>query len=114
LLLALAIVGGIAFELAIVGPLWKFLFRFASTPAASLEGSLMSEAHAASTFDTNGQGLIAVEVDGQLMQCLGTLRSEDRDLGIRVRAGDRLLVEEVDASRSRCTVSYVGHARSVE
>ncbi|MGI8547868.1 MAG: hypothetical protein ACR2M1_11110 [Gemmatimonadaceae bacterium] len=112
LLLILAILGGIAFEMALVGPLWNFLFRFASAPAASLEGSLMSEAHATSGFDANGNGLVAIEVDGQIVQCLGTLRSTDRELGVRVRAGDRLRVEEVDAARSRCTVSYVGHARA--
>ncbi|MGI8510224.1 MAG: hypothetical protein ACR2MQ_12955 [Gemmatimonadaceae bacterium] len=111
LLLILAIVGALGFELALVGPMWKFLFRFASEPAASLEGSLMSEAHATSGFDVNGNGLVAVEVDGQLMQCLGTLRLSDRELGVRVHAGDRLRVEQVDAARSRCTVSYIGHAR---
>lgn len=111
LLLVLAIVGAMAFELALVGPMWKFLFRFASEPAASLEGSLMSEAHATSGFDVNGNGLVAVEVDGQIVQCLGTLRLADRELGVRVHAGDRLRVEQVDAARSRCTVSYVGHAR---
>lgn len=109
-LLALALLGGLLFEMAIVGPLWNFLFRFASAPAASLEGSLMSEAHATSGFDPSGNGLVAVEVDGQLVQCLGILRPTDRALGIRVRAGDRLRVEEVDAARNRCTVSYVGRA----
>lgn len=111
LLLILAIAGALVFEFALVGPMWKFLFRFASEPAASLEGSLMSEAHATSGFDVNGNGLVAVEVDGQLMQCLGTLRLSDRELGVRVHAGDRLRVEQVDAARSRCTVSYIGHAR---
>lgn len=111
LLLIVAMVGALVFELALVGPMWKFLFRFASEPAASLEGSLMSEAHATSGFDVNGNGLVAVEVDGQIVQCLGTLRLADRELGVRVHAGDRLRVEQVDAARSRCTVSYVGHAR---
>lgn len=110
LLLALAAVGALTFELALVAPLWNFLFRFASAPAASLEGSLMSEAHASSGFDVTGSGLVAIEVDGQIVQCLGTLRPDDRAMGIRVRAGDRLRVEEVDAARNRCTVSYVGHA----
>lgn len=109
LLAAAAVIGGVTFEAAIVRPLWNVLFRFASTPAASLEGSLMSEATATSGFDANGQGVVSLEVDGQLVQCLGTLRASDRELGVRVRAGDRLRVEEVDAVRSRCTVSYVGH-----
>jgi translation initiation factor IF-1 len=108
-LLFVALLGAVVFERALVAPLWRFLFRFASNPATTLEGSLLSEALAASGFDDNGQGLVAVEVDGQIVQCLGTLRDDDRALGVRVRAGDVLRVEQVDAARSRCTVSYVGH-----
>lgn len=108
-LLAVALLGAFVFERALVEPLWRFLFRFASNPASTLEDSLMGEARAASGFDDNGQGLVAVEVDGQIVQCLGTLRPDDFALGVRVRAGDVLRVEDVDAARSRCTVSYVGH-----
>ncbi len=108
-LLAISILGAAIFERALVAPLWRFLFRFASNPATTLEDSLMSEARAASGFDGNGQGLVAVEVDGQIVQCLGTLRPDDFALGVRVRAGDVLRVEDVDAARSRCTVSFVGH-----
>lgn len=111
LLAILAVGGALLFESALVRPLWRFLFRFASNPAMTLESSLMSEARAASGFDDNGQGLISVEVDGQIVQCLGTLRADDRSLGVRVRAGDVLRVEEVDAARSRCIVSYVEHER---
>jgi hypothetical protein len=108
-LLLVAVAGAVVFERALVAPLWRGLFRFASNPATTLEGSLLSEARAASGFDNNGQGLVAVEVDGQIVQCLGTLREDDLALGVRVRAGDVLRVEQVDAARSRCTVSYVGH-----
>ncbi|MEO6865378.1 MAG: hypothetical protein ABI229_08000 [Gemmatimonadaceae bacterium] len=108
-LLAISMLGATIFERALVAPLWRFLFRFASNPATTLEDSLMSEARAASGFDGNGQGLVAVEVDGQIVQCLGTLRPDDFALGVRVRAGDVLRVEDVDAARSRCTVSFVGH-----
>lgn len=112
LLLAVSVLGAIAFERALVAPLWRYLFRFASNPATTLEDSLMSEARAASGFDDNGQGLVAVEVDGQIVQCLRTLRPDDFALGVRVRAGDVLRVEDVDAVRSRCTVSYVGRGVS--
>jgi hypothetical protein len=108
LLFALAFVGGIAFETFAVAPLWNFLLRFASTPAVTLESSILDEARAASSFDTNGQGLVTIELDGQIRQILGTLRAEDRDAGIRVRGGDRLRVEEVDGERNRCTVSFLG------
>ena len=108
LLVVLALIGAAVFERVLVQPLWRFLFRFASNPAVTLDDSLMSEAHAASGFDNNGQGLVAIEVDGQIVQCLGTLRSDDLALGVHVRAGDVLRVEDVDAVRSRCTVSFVG------
>jgi hypothetical protein len=108
LLFALAVAGAAVFERVLIQPLWQFLFRFASNPAVTLEDSLMSEAHAASGFDGNGQGLVVIEVDGQIVQCLGTLRSDDLALGVHVRAGDVLRVEDVDAVRSRCTVSFVG------
>ena len=106
-LAALAIAGGVAFEALLVRPLWDFAFRFASAPALSLGSALLDEARATSRFDVNGQGLIAVEVDGQLLQVLGTLRAEDRALGVRVRAGDRVRIEDVDEERGRCTVSFV-------
>ena len=108
LLLALAVAGGIAFEALAVRPLWNFLFRFASAPAVMLDSVILDEARAASAFDGNGQGLVAIELDGQIIQVLGTLRLEDRQAGIRVRGGDRLRVEEVDGARNRCTVSYLG------
>jgi hypothetical protein len=107
-LAALALLGGVVFERLVVRPLWDFLFRFASAPARTLESTLLDEARAASGFDARGQGLVALELDGQVVQVLGTLRAEDRALGLRVRAGDRLRVEEVDAERHRCTVSYLG------
>jgi hypothetical protein len=43
-----------------------------------------------------------------VVQLLGELRPEDRAAGVRVRAGDRLRVEDVDGERNRCTVSYLG------
>lgn len=105
---AVALAGGIAFEVVLVAPLWNLLLRFASRPALTLETALYDEARAASGFDASGCGLVALELDGQVVQLLGTLRPEDRALGVRVHAGDRLRVEDVDAERNRCTVSYLG------
>ena len=75
--------------------------------ALAVVGGLAFERLAASGFDANGEGLVALEVDGQVVQVLGTLRPEDRALGIRVRAGDRLRVEDVDGARHRCTVAFL-------
>ena len=106
-LLALSILGGILFERFVVTPVWNLTFRFASNPALTLESALMGEAQAVTAFDANGQGLIAIEIDGQVVQLLGTLQSADRQLRVRVPAGARLRVEDVDAARNRCSVSLL-------
>lgn len=105
LLLVTALFGAVVFERAIVGPLWSATLRFASEPAATLESSVTDLATAVTSFDANGQGIVALEVDGQVVQVLGTLQSVDRELGVSVRAGERVRIESVDAERNRCTVS---------
>ncbi len=108
-LVVAAVLIGILFERLLVAPLWRFMHRFESSPALTLESSLTDDAKAVSSFDVRGQGLVAIELDGQVVQVLGTLRSEDLEAGIRVRAGDRLRIEAVDGARNRCTVSYLGN-----
>lgn len=100
-----AVAGGILFELLLVGPLWNFLLRFASKPALTLESVVTDHATAVTAFDRDGRGLVAVELDGQVVQLLGTLQSADQKAGIRIRAGDRVRIDEVDAARNRCFVS---------
>lgn len=106
--LPLAILGGLAFERLAVAPLWNALFGFASQPATMLEQVLFDEVQAVSGFDQRGQGLVALELDGQVVQVLATLRADDRAAGVRVRAGDRVRVEEVDVERHRCVVTRIG------
>lgn len=106
-LFAVAVLGALLFEGGVMRPLWNFLFRFESAPALTLESCIGDEAHAATSFDAQGNGLIALELDGQLVQLLGSLRREDRDAGIRVRAGDPVRIDDVDPERNRCTVRAV-------
>jgi hypothetical protein len=108
LLLGAALAGGIGFEKFIVGPIWKFLFRFESRPATMLESAVMDEAQAMMDFDAQGQGLIKLELDGQVVQLLGTLTAEEMSQARRIRRGDLLRIEDVDAERNRCTVSFAG------
>lgn len=103
----LALVGGILFERLFVGPIWRFLFRFESKPALMLESVVLEEAHAATDFDARGQGLIQLELDGQVVQLLGTVLPQEAGMP-RIRRGDLLRIEEVDAARNRCTVSFAG------
>ncbi|HEY4101324.1 MAG TPA: hypothetical protein VGM20_10670 [Gemmatimonadales bacterium] len=105
LLLVAAIAGGIAIERLLVAPLWKLTMRFASNPATTIESATFAEATVVSNFDRNGQGIVAVEVDGQVRQILATLSEADRARGARVRAGELVRVEEVDPARHRCVVS---------
>jgi hypothetical protein len=99
-----AVLAAAAFEGLFVGPLWRMLFRFESSPAATLESAIEDDARAVMGFDANGQGLVALDVDGQVVQLLATLTAEDRARGARVRSGDLVRVSSIDAARHRCTV----------
>ena len=108
LLIAAAVAGGVLFERVLVSPLWNFAMRFASAPATTLESAVSDEATAVTSFDANGQGIVSLEVDGQVVQILATLRADDRALGAaRVRAGQRVRIDDVDAEQNRCTVSLI-------
>ncbi len=100
-----AIAGGIALERLIVQPLWNWFMRFGSNPAMTLESAIESEAVVVSSFDSSGHGLVSVEVDGQVVQLLATLRRAELGKGDRVKAGDTVRIEEIDAARNRCTVT---------
>ena len=108
ILLPLAsVVGAVIFERFIVTPLWNFTMRFASRPATTLESAIMDEATAVTAFDANGQGIVSLEVDGHVVQILATLQPNDRLLGSRVRAGQRVRIESVDEAKNCCTVSVL-------
>jgi len=104
-----AVLGALGFERLLVTPIWNQMMRFASEPAETLESCIASTVRAVTTFDVRGQGLVLVELDGQLTQILATLRPEDRAGGVRVQAGDTLRVEDVDSARNRCIVSPLVH-----
>ena len=99
-----ALAAAAAFELLLVGPLWRFFFRFESAPAATLDTAVDDEARAVTGFDAQGCGLVAVEVDGQLVQLLATLDADARSRGVRIRSGDVVRVAAIDQARGRCTV----------
>jgi hypothetical protein len=105
--LVAAITGGVLFELALMRPLWNFVMRFASTPALTLESAVADEATAVTAFDADGRGIVSLELDGQVVQVLATLKRDDRVLGTRVRAGQRVRIDDVDPTRNQCTVSLL-------
>jgi len=105
LLAVAAVLGGLVFELFGVRPVWNFFFRFGSEPALTLESAITDTATAVTSFNLDGEGLVKIELDGQIVQVLARLAPADRGSGVRVRSGDTLIVEEVDAVRNRCVVS---------
>ena len=107
-LAAAAILGGIAFERLLIAPLWSFLSRFESAPALTLESCVEDEARAVTGFDAEGHGVVAVELDGHIVQLLAVISARERGTSVKVRVGDRLRIEAVDANRNRCTVTYLG------
>jgi hypothetical protein len=102
-----AVLGALGFERVLVTPLWNLMMRFASEPAQTLDQCVTDIVEAVTPFDAAGQGIVAVELDGQITQILATLRPEDRTAGVHIHTGDRLRVEDVDSARNRCTVSLV-------
>lgn len=112
LALPIAIVGGISFETFIVRPIFNSLFRFESQPAQTLESALMSEGKAVTGFDANGNGLISLELGGEVVQVLGSQLKKERASGVRIRAGDTVRIEEIDSTRNRCKVSRIGLGES--
>jgi hypothetical protein len=102
-----AFIGAMAFEALLMRPLWNLIMKFESGPALTLESSVDDEATAVTSFDANGQGIVSLELDGQVVQVLATLTSGDRDLGVRVRAGQRVRIEDVNPATNQCTVRAV-------
>jgi hypothetical protein len=102
-----AIFAAIAFEALLVGPLWRFLFRFESQPALTLDSAIEDEARAVTGFDADGCGLVAVDVDGQVVQLLATLDADGRSRGVRIRTGDLVRISEIDPARGSCVVRAI-------
>jgi hypothetical protein len=100
-----ALLGGVVFEALLMRPVWSLVSRFASEPALTLESGIMDDAVAVTGFNRQGEGLVRLDLDGQVVQLLGVLTPDEHAAGIRVAAGDRLVVEAVDGARQRCTVS---------
>lgn len=103
--LAVALIGALIFEALIIRPIWSLTSRFESDPALTLESGIMDDAEAVTGFNRQGEGLVRLDLDGQVVQLLGVLTPTERQAGVRVVAGDRLVVEAVDPARQRCTVS---------
>ena len=99
---AAALVPAILVERLAVTPLWNMLLRFQGAPSAPLTALMFGEATAVTPF-RNAKGLVSVVRDGRLVQLAARLT--EAHAGKPVQVGDRLIVEEVDPSNERLTVS---------
>lgn len=105
LVLLVAVLAAWAFERWLVQPIWRLVSGFASNPARTLETALLEEAEAVTNFDRRGEGLVALHLDGQLVQLLAVLSPNEQRTGARIRAGERLSITAVDPKRNSCTVT---------
>ena len=87
-----------------VRPLWNLLFRFQGQSSGRLEELIFGEARAVSAF-RNGRGIVSTNREGRLVQLRARLCDAQATLPVKV--GDRLRIEDVDATRERVTVSLL-------
>jgi hypothetical protein len=99
----IAIISAIALERILIQPYWKLMMRFASKPARNLESVTFARAKAVMDFDSSGSGLIELELDGQVRQVLGTLKTKQEG---RVTRGKSLRIESV-TDAGNCFVSLI-------
>ena len=99
-----AVLPALLVEWFAIRPLWNWLLRFQGKPSAPLEELLFEQAEAVTAFH-NGRGIVSVVRDGRLVQFTAHLRGDQ--LPMRVKVGDRLRVDDVDAERERLIVSVL-------
>ena len=105
LLLIVVVFGALAFNYGLIRPLMGWFLNFASTPTEGLEGVVAATAEAITPFDKRGRGLVKVNLDGQFVQLLAYLNGDEVARGVAVGKGDQLVVTEVNAQASTCTVT---------
>ena len=91
-------------ERLLVRPLWNLVFRLEAPACSPLEQLILSEAEAVTPF-RNGRGMVSTLRDGRSVQLVATLREDQRAQPVKV--GTRLLIEDVDATNERITVSVI-------
>lgn len=100
-----ACVGALLFAFGVIRPLMTALSNMASRPSLGLEGMVAQTAIASTRFDTQGRGLITIQLDGQNRQVLARLESDELSRGVRVGKGDPVTIIEVDETSNVCRVT---------
>jgi hypothetical protein len=99
-----AIVPAALVERFAVTPLWRLVFRYQGQPSGPLADVVMSEATAVTGF-RRGRGIVSLVREGRAVQF--SARLIDTQIGVPVKVGDRLRVEDIDPERERLTVSIL-------
>lgn len=99
-----ALAGAVLFNQLCVKPLWKVVFGFASEPAGNLDACLLQSVEAVTAFNSRGEGLVRVLIDGRSEDLLARLTEAEQRQGMRVSRGDRLMIEEIDSETNSVRV----------
>jgi hypothetical protein len=102
-----ALGGAWGFSRFVVRPIWNTIFSFASNPAGNLQSCLLQEVVAVTAFNPRGEGIIRIEIDGHSEDILARLINAQLERGIKVKKGDRLLIEDVNLENNSCRVSRI-------
>lgn len=100
-----AFLGGVAFDFCFVRPMFALAIRFASRPSEGLEGTVALGAEAVTHFDSDGKGLVRVNMEGQIVQLLAKLEPAEVAAGVTVSKGDQVVLTQVDSKKNSCRVT---------
>ena len=102
-----AALGAIVFNYGLVRPMFMLAMKFVGVPSEGLEGAITRTGEAMMRFDSQGRGLVHLVLEGEEKQLLATLDATDREMGIQVAKGDKLLILDVDAVKNTCRVTRI-------
>lgn len=112
LLVWAAVAGALTLDFLVIKPMFSLAMKFVTKPSEGLEGTVKVMGEAVTKFDSRGQGIVRLELDGQIIQLLADLDTAERELGESVAKGDTVVVVAVDGKRNRCTVSRISAGRN--
>ncbi len=99
----IAALSGIVFTFALIKPLTRFILGWSGKPSEGLESMVSHLAIADANFDSNGRGVVQINLEGQLCRRLAKLTPAE--VGKAVKRGDQLIVIEVNAREESCVVT---------
>jgi hypothetical protein len=105
LIYAVAAAGGLALDLLVIRPIFRFAMKFVSKESEGLEGMVAATGEALTRFDERGMGMVRVIMEGQIVQLLATLEPSELAAGVTVKKGDSLVLLNVDSKKNTCCVT---------